>query len=236
LWTEEEKAIRIAWANCENIITTSHADVLVIFDCCDAGSVGGYKSRGRRSNFEYIVACGKDGYTRRPGKKSFTSALIWSLGQLCDKAPFTSDELVKKTWEYPHLPSDQRPELRHKEAPNEFTWIAPIGTNPKLDDLAKSVRRDPDHEYIDLRLFYYKPVGVEDAKYLAKKFSKMVKTDENFAKQITMMGISSDQDMISKVVDRWRTNVKRKSISSTLSPMSKSSIDELEGKYHNRRM
>jgi hypothetical protein len=100
---EEEKKIRIAWSKCENIITATHADVLVIFDCCEAGSVGGYKSRARRPNFEYITACGEGDYTGIPGEKSFTSALIWSLNELCDQAPFTSDQLVKKTREYPHL-------------------------------------------------------------------------------------------------------------------------------------
>jgi hypothetical protein len=229
--TEEEKKIRIAWTKCEHIITATHADVLVIFDCCEAGSVGGYKTRARRPNFEYITACDKDEYTYRPGKKSFSSALIWALEQLCDQAPFTSDDLVKKTWEYPHLPPDQRPELRHKEEPSEFVWIAPIGTNAKPKVLAESVHRDPDHEFIDLRLSYYKAVGVEDAKHLAEIFSKMVRKDKKFAKQVTMTNISSDQDTISKVVECWRTNVKRKSTSSPLDPVSKSSTDELESKY-----
>jgi hypothetical protein len=228
---EEEKKIRIAWSKCENIITATHADVLVIFDCCEAGSVGGYKSRARRPNFEYITACGEGDYTGIPGEKSFTSALIWSLNELCDQAPFTSDQLVKKTREYPHLPRDQKPELRHKEEPSEFVWIAPIGTNAKSRVHEESVHRDPDHGFIDLRLLYYKPLGVEDAKHLAKIFSKMVKTDERFAKQITMMNVSSHEDTIRTVVECWRTNVKRKSISSALSPISKSSIDESEGKY-----
>jgi hypothetical protein len=117
--------------------------------------VGGYKSRGRRPNFEYIIACGKNGF--------FTSALVWSLNKLHDDAPFTSEALVKKTWEYPHLPKDQKPELRHKEILRELLWIAPIGTNLNLDDAANSAHRDLDHEFLDLRLSYYRAVSVDDA-------------------------------------------------------------------------
>jgi hypothetical protein len=225
---EEQEKIRVVWKRSEHLIEDSPADILVIFDCCEAGSVGGIKSRAPRPNFEYIAACSEDGLTCKPGEESFTSALIWSLKELCPSAPFTSSVLVEKTKKYPHLPKDQDPQLRKREESSGFVWIAPIGIDPSPNALANSVHRNPDHEFLDLRLDYYQKLKVEDVEYLARKLSVLVNHDERFAKQITLTNISSDHDTISRFVDVWRTNGKRKSISSPSEPRP----DDNESTYH----
>src|SRR5438034_4531070 len=83
----------IAWHSAETIIADTDVDVLVIFDCCHAGSLcRPYRSRHGRC-FEFLAACTADKKTRKPGPDSFTSALIWALKELVEKPFFSSTEL-----------------------------------------------------------------------------------------------------------------------------------------------
>jgi hypothetical protein len=229
--SEEEKLeMRVAWTSSEHNITDSKADVLVIFDCCEAASVGGSLSRGPNPNFEYIVACGEKKLTRKPGPKSFTSALIWSLEELSESGPFTSSDLVSKTKKYPKLPKGQTPQLRKKAGSNGYIWLAPIGRSFEPAAVANSILREADHEFIDLRFDYYQKVNVEDAEYLAQRLSTLVNSDERFAKYITLLNVSSDNERVSKCVDHWRDHWrKRKSVSSAIELERRDSPDEKEG-------
>src|SRR5436305_613963 len=72
----------IAWNMAEKCIESTEADILVIFDCCQAGTLRhDFRSRPGRC-FEFLVACAANETTRIPGPGSFTSALIWALKEL----------------------------------------------------------------------------------------------------------------------------------------------------------
>ena len=68
------------WNKTEHILHDTQADVLQIFDCCYAGSLG---TRGSsQQKFEYLAATEADDTTMRPGETSFTNALIFALNEL----------------------------------------------------------------------------------------------------------------------------------------------------------
>ncbi|RAL62830.1 hypothetical protein DID88_004672 [Monilinia fructigena] len=71
----------IVWNSAESIIRQTRSDVLVVFDCCNAGEMERdvKASDFTRRAFEYISATPQRSTTRKPGPKSFTSALIWAL-------------------------------------------------------------------------------------------------------------------------------------------------------------
>ena len=72
---------------------------------------------GLRS-FEYLAATQEMGVTMRPGKDSFTRALIYALEALVEERPgsrFTTVELLNKIKDAPHFPEDQNPMLSDRE-------------------------------------------------------------------------------------------------------------------------
>lgn len=101
----------------EFVIQDTCSDVLVIFDCCNAGEM----DRGVRvaefadRAFEFIAAATSHGSTtRKPGTHSFTKALIWAFKQMIHSKPgqqFSTTELVKKISDAPNFPKQQSPEL-----------------------------------------------------------------------------------------------------------------------------
>jgi hypothetical protein len=82
--------------------------------------------------FEYLAAC-TSGFTKLPGKYSFTSALIWALEKLAmsEKSPggtpsalvmFPTSKLARLIREAPHFPKDQYPSLFAKD-PDAYRHI-----------------------------------------------------------------------------------------------------------------
>lgn len=232
--TDAEKARNhIAWSGAEDNITPTEADVLVIFDCCEAGGLGGLKVRHSRPSFEFIAACGKKERTPRPGERSFTSGLMWALKELREDYPFSAITLVEKIKKYPLLLETQSPELlRRNEFADGLVWISPLNVvGPKPEAAVQSVKRDPRHEYIDLRFNFYRRVKTEDAKNLAKHLSPLVSSEESFgAKHITLLDISST---FSKAVAGFQSSSmasKRKSLTPTPQIMQYSHEEDSEGK------
>ncbi|KAF2230440.1 hypothetical protein EV356DRAFT_536373 [Viridothelium virens] len=100
----------IVWDLAEANIKDVEADVFLIFDCCHAGALCRSMENQR---FGALAACAADAKTKIPGKTSFTTALIWALGQLASRSNkpfFESWELRKKIVNYPDFPQDQDPQ------------------------------------------------------------------------------------------------------------------------------
>lgn len=69
----------IVWNSAEHNIRATRSDVLFIFDCCYAGELEkNVRSGFARQAFDYLAATSDKSTTRKPGKHSFTTALIWS--------------------------------------------------------------------------------------------------------------------------------------------------------------
>jgi hypothetical protein len=103
----------IVWEKAEELIgMAKKSDVFLIFDCCHAGkvTVPEFRQPFTTRNFEYIAA--SDSLTRRPGKHSFTAALIHALEHLShDPDGFTTQRLWRAIRQAPNFPKGQVPVL-----------------------------------------------------------------------------------------------------------------------------
>ncbi|KAL8645463.1 MAG: hypothetical protein Q9226_007293 [Calogaya cf. arnoldii] len=110
----------LVWNKTEELLRPAEADVLEIFDCCYAGSIG--LSRGETRLFEYLAAVKGHGTTGVPGPTSFTRALIFALKALArDKKEgrFTTAELLRKIkTDAPDFPKDQTPAMSNRDNKN----------------------------------------------------------------------------------------------------------------------
>lgn len=111
------------------------ADILGIFDCCDAGSLVNLRGGMR---FEYLGACAAGDTTHRAGPKSFTRALIWALNEFATskKLFFTTSELQKKiALEAPDFPEYQAPSIGQRVTKPDYITLAPRRTEKEAKDL-----------------------------------------------------------------------------------------------------
>jgi hypothetical protein len=124
----------IDWTGVEIMLRETKADVLVIFDCCCAGSLFSRppEALGRRllrRKFLYVGACRAEQRTPSAGLQSFTSAMIWALEKLAaDESGFTVRRLVRTLMSYEHFPRDSQEavvfESRFGTADGDI-WLAP---------------------------------------------------------------------------------------------------------------
>ena len=114
----------------------TEADVLLIFDCCDAGRLGRPVVRNglKKSYFQFLGACAENETTMGPGEQSFTTALIWALKELAqESSPFSTAELRHKIMTHERFPGTQMPILTERRAP--------------FENIMLSVQGGPDHEF-----------------------------------------------------------------------------------------
>lgn len=107
----------MVWNSAEVIIKETKGEVLVIFDCCYAGDLElGVRAPLPRRAFEFLAATSAKSTTRKPGPRSFTSALIHSMKDLAKSGSFSTQELVSRIKYAPNFPKDQWPRLSKNEA------------------------------------------------------------------------------------------------------------------------
>lgn len=136
---EEKLAGSIEWHEVERVLSATSSDVLVIFDCCQAGLLCRSAQEGfLNSNriFQYLGACESGQATSRAGKLSFTSAIIWALKELSGEASFPITKLVQKIEAHEHFPPEQKPVLfgGRFDPVSENICLAPMRTIPTPED------------------------------------------------------------------------------------------------------
>jgi len=152
---------RVAWESAETLLEDTCADVLAIFDCCQAGQLCKFRAPVR---FEYLGACGADQQTPVPGPESFTQALIWALNELRGREKFPVSALLEKITKAPNLPKHQRPALSHRFFPSpDHIQLAPM--KQQADSAVSSGVRSEEtdyrpREFLDLRFHF--PVELRD--------------------------------------------------------------------------
>ena len=158
----------IVWSAVETAIKNTFADVLLIFDCCDAGRLARpLREAHPKSYFLFLGACAADQTTVGPGEDSFTTALTWSLKELAKKGEaFSTAELRHKIMDHEKFgKTGQMPVLAERRAPYEHIMISGKGMAlPKATPAASATERQKEFnrkEYIDLRFQYDHQVGVE---------------------------------------------------------------------------
>jgi hypothetical protein len=186
------------------------ADVLLIFDCCYAGNLlpcdvnPYYPTR----SFECIAACGKDKETTRPGEKSFSTALVWSLKALeKGRKSFTAQDLQIMIMKAPDFPEKQFvPLLLHDEPRDQRLVLSPLSKDPNSISPEFAITTHTSNKlpqyYLDLRLRYDDPLDEEEIKKLASQFRKLIEEGSIGARRIGWLGLIS---ISSSVAENWRS-------------------------------
>lgn len=168
---EEKAANSIMWDDVERTLSTTPSDVLVIFDCCQAGLL----CRSARQvllhpnrSFQFLGACESGQVTNRAGPKSFTSAMIWALDKLANEATFPVTKLVKTIEEHDDFPRDQKPVLFG----GRFDPVAenicithmrgPASRGESVDPTASPRDTPPTKGVLELRLHFPNEVTEDD--------------------------------------------------------------------------
>lgn len=196
----------------EQCITEIDADILVIFDCCSAGSLQG---RSPRNNcFEFLGACDHDEVTAFPGEDSFTSALIHALEKLKNHHGFTSQDLRRELVTAPKFRREtQHPVLFHRHLPKEdHVWISAsrgsgegkTGTSPPINP-PTGIPRGRQMEYLDMRFRFGKGLNEDQIKQFAKGLTRFTRDQERTLaiENITLMNHTV---LIRDILKRWRSN------------------------------
>jgi hypothetical protein len=171
----------VAWDATERILyPTEHADILVIFDCCDAGSL----CKGRApTRFEYLAACHAGARTKPAGPKSFTRALIWSLKQLKShkRGWYSTSELRDKVYTAPNFPKEQNPTIGQRFYPGDYIVLAPStrvltpGALRRRESIEEQKRPPIRREYLDLRFEFHESVTDEVVKETGRVLRSLIK-------------------------------------------------------------
>ncbi|PVI01371.1 hypothetical protein DM02DRAFT_727909 [Periconia macrospinosa] len=221
----------LVWSKAEQNISGAQGDILVVFDCCYAGSFGGTKVRASRPNFEFLAACGEQEVAAVPGKTSFTTAFMWAMKDFKEREeyPFTSRQLVDRIKTRFMDENTQTPELqvRDPQACGSI-WITPQNLSTPIQERVASQgeHRRAHHEYIDLRLNFYRKLEPVDAANVAKHLTRLVRDEDDFAKEITLINVSNPTaDIVSHWRKQARRGLKRKSGSSEFSLSSNSVLE-----------
>ena len=188
---------------------------MLIFDCCYAGNLlpcdvnPHYPTR----SFECIAACGRDKETTRPGKKSFSTALIWSLKALVkDRKSFTAQDLQIMIMKAPDFPEKQFvPLLQHDEPRDQRLVLASLSADsnsisPEFAIPTSASNKLPQN-YLDLRLRYDDPLDEEEIKRLASLFRKLIEEGSIGAKRIGWLGLQKrDWQFSSSTAEKWKSD------------------------------
>jgi hypothetical protein len=201
----------VVWHEAELIIKRTKADVLVIFDCCYAGSLAKRPRSISDRNFEFLAACGSDDLTDMPGDTSFTSALIWALELLVkSKSSFTTQELLRKVNEdAPGFPEHQHALLMERDEEDTRCFrklvLAPLPKPGEKDEREITPKTEKSNNqikhYLDLRFFYDKPPNNEEILSLSHALKGMIAEGTISARHVGWLKMT---DIVRKSIDQWR--------------------------------
>lgn len=181
--SDENKEIHEIVSNhAEFVIQDTCSDVLVIFDCCNAGEM----DRGVRGAefsdraFEFIAAASHGSATRKPGPHSFTKALIWAFKQTIHSKPgqqFSRTELVKKISDAPHFGKQQSSKLIERvQIPClRKIALAPLDIQPErvFPEGRSTERMSQTKDIFNLQFVFNKKINKPLIKHLSKYLSEL---------------------------------------------------------------
>jgi hypothetical protein len=183
----------IAWRSAEeNLVSAEDAELFIIFDSCDAGSLSRYRGAPK---FEFLGACAAGAVTLPPGKNSFTRALIWAFQKLRRKSPpaFTTPELQNTITEAPMWRKSQWPPLNQRRW-STLPYIVisakedePNGSRPPIDSEIEPPPPPPKYEYLDIRLHFISKLEDEPFVKTADAIRKLIQSGEIEAKRATFL-------------------------------------------------
>jgi hypothetical protein len=201
--SEDSELHEIVWSSAEHNIKDTRGDVLVIFDCCHAGELErNVRANFNRRAFEFLAATSANSTTKKPGKHSFTSALIWSLNHLLkDQERFSTQELLRTILnEAPNFPAQQSPRLsERKPASLRKIMLAPLSTEDATkpieqtdvdedDELSEETRQD-----LLVRFVFNREITDKMVADLATQLARLIRERDVTAKAALWEGINLQQ-------------------------------------------
>jgi len=138
-----------------------------------------------------------DKETTRPGEKSFTAALIWSLKDLeRDRKPFTTQDLQTRIMKAPGFPEKQFvPLLQHDEPRDQRLVLAPVLTDsntiPSSAEITTPTSNKLPQNYLDLRFWFAHRPNEGEIQNLASQFIKLIKEENISASRIGWLGLKT---------------------------------------------
>ncbi|KAJ8071114.1 hypothetical protein OCU04_001455 [Sclerotinia nivalis] len=212
----------IVWSSAEHNIQNTQSDVLVIFDCCNAGEM----DRGVRGGdftkraFEYMAATSQRSTTKRPGPESFTTALIWALKEMVCFKPgrsFSTHELLRKICQAPNFPRPQAPRLTERGliGSRRKIVLVPLDkqSKPKTTEEKSIAIMDEIMETINLRFVFNGKITEKMVREFAQAISKIISEGDFVASTVLWEGIntsSSTKKNLWDVVSHWRNHTKKR--------------------------
>ena len=207
----------VVWNEAEHSLHDLQSDVLQIFDCCYAGTLG---TRGQsQQSFEYLAATGAHDTTPSPGDTSFTSALIWALKKLAENRTgrFTTIHLLEKIKQYPKFP-DQKPVLskRRENHANERIILHKVGgpvSNATLNGNGTIQRNGPQQDVLTLKFVFDAQPSEQDIRNLGTDLNHVVRKNQLHVNRIMWGGMKPrENDLVFRAVSNFknlRSNRKR---------------------------
>ncbi|CAG8954502.1 hypothetical protein HYFRA_00004415 [Hymenoscyphus fraxineus] len=202
----------IIWSSTEHIIKATRSDVLVIFDCCYAGALEkNHRSIPHRRAYEYLAATSADSETYKPGPKSFTTALIWSMEHLAmTEGNFTTQHLLSTIIkDAPNFPQNQYPRLSDGVAfcQRKIT-LTPLNKGNVVEVSPIETQEERWGPAIDLSLrftFNESSLNTDLISKLAKKVSKCLSRDEFKGSMVNWEGLNTrcNEHSAASVAHRW---------------------------------
>ena len=197
----------VIWNNTESNLRDIESDVLQIFDCCYAGTLGTRGGSGQA--FEYLAATGADDTTPRPGPSSFTSALIWALKEFVrDGGRFTTGHLSEKILKAPGFPKGQKPVLSRRQETERIVLhpLSAAGTPPATLNSNGTIRNDtPGQDVVTLKFIFETRPSVQDIKNLGKDLNNVVHSNQLHVHRIMWGGIHPrENDAVFRAISRFQ--------------------------------
>ncbi|KAL9579932.1 MAG: hypothetical protein Q9203_006505 [Teloschistes exilis] len=199
----------IVWNKTEELLKPAEADVLEIFDCCYAGTVG--LARGIDRRFEYLAATTAMGTSPVPGPDSFTTALIWALRKLkqCKAGGrFTTDELVREIkHQAPNFPEDQKPVLSDRDYGNRAGRIilSPLSSedlNGKASPVEEVVVDLKKRHCMTLHLDFAEKPSFDTVEKFGEELNNIFERRAFGVHRVRLGGVK--QSLVVQAVDRMR--------------------------------
>jgi hypothetical protein len=216
----------IVWSSAEHNIRATKSDVLVIFDCCYAGELErNVRSTFTRRAFEYLAATSAKSTTRKPGPRSFTTALIWALNNLVAAGKrFTTQELLSKILNAPSFPEDQSPRLSERgPACLRRIVLAPLNDDAlsNISDTDPHDEEEGTREDLSVRFVFNKRITEKMVTGLAVELRRLISDGDFKTTTILWEGINfkspiqyknmATQFHAYKCAHRWLDQVRSKS-------------------------
>lgn len=231
----DKQRLSIHWNKSENNIRDTDADVLLILDCCDSGTLTRRGSAHSRK-FELLAACGHDKTTCFPGKHSFTSALIWALQELAKEnpsSPFSTCKLrLKIAEEAPNYAEmgEQNPLLfprdpsSNRSVSDEHIMIEILKQHDDSQEVLGISRQEGIQvgDYADFRFHFTGPFGEVELRKAAREMMRVIKNKELPLRSI---GYLEKGNLLRQFALPWLERARRKSSAGPPTPVTPTMLE-----------